>query len=102
MWDDISVRLLELMAYISDAIEDMLDVDMVSNFISAAMPLKELDSIMDDIMACRAEEEREDDSAVVRVSFFINMDELVDDDDSLCATIVDPDEKRVGKKTSYN
>jgi len=44
--------LLELMAYVSEVTEDMLDMDMVSNFISAAMLLKELDSIMDAIMAC--------------------------------------------------
>jgi len=52
MWEAISVRLLELMAYDSDVTEDMLDMDIVSHFISAAMLLKELDSIMDDIMAC--------------------------------------------------
>lgn len=83
MWEAISVRLLELMAYVSDVTEDMLDMDMVSNFISAAMLLKELDSIMDDIIACWAEEEKEDDSSIVCISFFIIMDELMDDDDSL-------------------
>lgn len=77
------MRLLELMAYDSDAMEDMLDMDMVSNFISAAMLLKELDSIMDDIIACWAEDEKEDDSSIVCISFFIIMDELMDDDDSL-------------------
>lgn len=84
-WDeDISVRLLELMAYVSDVMEDMLDMDMVSNFISAAMLLKELDSIMEDIMACWAEEEeKEEDSSITCVSFFIIMDELTDDDASL-------------------
>lgn len=51
-WDDISVRLLELIAYVSEAMEDMLDIDIVSNFISAAMLLNELDSIMEDIMDC--------------------------------------------------
>lgn len=83
MWDAISVRLLELMAYDSDAIEDILDMDMVSNFISAAMLLKELDSIMDDIIACWVEEEKEDDSSIVWTSFFIIIDELMADDDSL-------------------
>lgn len=84
MWEAISVRLLELMAYASDVMEDMLDMDMVSNFISAAMLPKELDSIMDDIIACWAEEEeKEDDSSIVCISFFIIMDELMDDDDSL-------------------
>lgn len=84
MWEAISVRLLELMAYVSDVIEDMLDMDMVSNFISAAMLLKELDSIMDDIIACWAvEEEKEDDSSIVCISFFIIIDELIEDDDSL-------------------
>merc|ERR1719309_237121 len=42
MCEDISVRLPVLMAYDSEAIDDMLDMDMVSNFISAAMLLKEL------------------------------------------------------------
>lgn len=84
MWEAISVRLLELMAYDSEAMEDMLDMDMVSNFISAAMLLKELDSIMDDIIACWVEEEeKEDDSSIVCISFFIIMDELMADDDSL-------------------
>lgn len=50
-WEAISVRLLELMAYVSEAMEDILDIDIVSNFISAAMLLKELDSIIDDIIA---------------------------------------------------
>ena len=79
--EDPSVRLLELSAYVSDATVDMLDMDMVSNFISAAMLLKELDSIMDDIMACWVEEEN-DDSSIVWISFFI-MDELMDAEDSL-------------------
>lgn len=84
MWEAISVRLLELMAYVSDVIEDMLDMDMVSNFISAAMLLKELDSIMDDIIACWAvEEEKEDDSSIACISFFIIIDELIEDDDPL-------------------
>lgn len=87
----ISVRLLELMAYVSDAMEDMLDIDMVSNFISAAMVLKELDSIMEDIMARWAEEEeKEDDSSIV----FIIMEELMDDEDSLWVIIVDPEGDR--------
>ena len=80
--EDPSVRLLELSAYDSDATVDMLDMDMVSNFISAAMLLKELDSIMDDIMACWEEEEKEEDSSIVWISFFI-MDELMADEDSL-------------------
>lgn len=84
IWEAISARLLELMANDSE-VEDMLDMDMVSNFISAAMLLKELDSIMDDIIACWAEEEeeKEDDSSMAWTSFFIIMDELMDDDDSL-------------------
>lgn len=83
MCEAISLRLLELMAYVSDAIEDILDMDMVSNFISAAMLLKALDSIMDDIIACWVEEEKEDDSSIVWISFFIIIDELMADDDSL-------------------
>lgn len=81
MWEAISMRLLELIAYVSDVMEDMLDMDMVSNFISAAVLPKELDSIMDDIIACW-EEEEDDDSSTVCISFFIIMDELMDDDDS--------------------
>lgn len=87
------MRLLELMAYVSEAMEDMLDMDIVSNFISAAMPLKELDSIIDDIMAWWAEdEEKEDDSSTWCISFFIIKDELVEeeDDDSLWVIIADP------------
>lgn len=85
MCEDISVRLLELMAYVSDVMEDMLDMDMVSNFISAAMLLMELDSIMDDIIACWAEDEEEKDvdSSFVCISFFIIMAELTADEDSL-------------------
>lgn len=82
------------MAYISDAMEDMLDMDMVSIFISAAMLLIELDSIMDDIMACWAEVEdveKEDDSSIMCVSFFIIMEELTDDEDSLWLIIIDPE-----------
>lgn len=79
MCEVISVRLLELMAYVSDVIEDMLDMDMVSNFISAAMLLKELDSIMDAIIACWAEEEKVEDSSTMWTSVFIT-DELMDDD----------------------
>lgn len=79
MWDVISVRLLELMAYVSDAMEDMLDIDMVSNFISAAMLLKELDSIMDDIIVWWAEEEKAEDSSIMWTSFFVIMDEAFDD-----------------------
>lgn len=71
------MTLLELIAYVSDAMEDMLDMDMVSNFISAAMLLKELDPIMDDIIACWAEEEKEDDSSTLWISFFIIMDDDV-------------------------
>lgn len=84
------------MAYVSDVMEDMLDMDMVSNFISAAMLLKELDSIMDDIIACWAEEEKEDDSSIACISFFIIMDELTDDDDSLWLIVIDPAEARDG------
>jgi len=82
MWAVISVRLLELMAYVSDAMEDMLDMDMVSNFISAAMLPKELDSIIDDIIVCWAEEEKEEDSSTMWTSFFVIRDELIDEDDS--------------------
>lgn len=87
------MRLLELMAYVSEATEDMLDMDIVSNFISAAMLLKELDSIIDDIMAWWAEEEeKDDDSSTWCISFFIIIDELVEeeDDDSLWVIIADP------------
>lgn len=76
------MRLLELMAYASDDTEDMLDMDMVSNFISAAMLLKERESVMDDITACWEVEEKADDSSIVWISFFIITDELKDDDDS--------------------
>lgn len=63
-WEVISARLLELMAYVSEAMEDMLDMDIVSNFISAAMLLKELDSIIEDIIAWWAEDEEiEEDSS---------------------------------------
>lgn len=86
------MRLLELVAYVSDAMEDMLDIDMVSNFISAAMLLKELDSIIDDIIVWRAEEEKDEDSSVVWSSFFVIMDELVDEDDCLWL-IIDPAER---------
>lgn len=92
-WEAISVRLLELMAYVSEAMEDILDMDIVSNFISAAMLLKELDSIIDDIMAWWAEdEEKDDDSSTWCISFFIIKDELVEeeDDDSLWVIIADP------------
>lgn len=82
MWEAISMRLLELMAYASDDTEDMLDMDMVSNFISAAMLLKERESVMDDIIACWEVEEKADDSSIVWISFFIITDELKDDDDS--------------------
>lgn len=82
MWEAISMRLLELMAYASDDTEDMLDMDMVSNFISAAMLLKERESVMDDITACWEVEEKADDSSTVWISFFIITDELKDDDDS--------------------
>lgn len=101
MWEAISIRLLELMAYVSDAIEDMLDMDMVSHFISAAMLLKELDSIIDDIIAWWAEEEEnEDDSSILCISFFIIIDELIDDDDSLWVIIADPGDSRDGQKKS--
>ena len=84
------------MAKLSDIKEDMLDMDVVSNFISAAMLLKELDSIIDDIMACWAEEEEmEDDSSLACISFFIIMDELMDDDASLWVVIIDPEEGRI-------
>lgn len=79
MWDVISVRLLELMAYVSDVMEDMLDIDMVSNFISAAMLLKELDSIMDDIIVWWADEEKAEDSSILCISFFVIIDEAFDD-----------------------
>jgi len=98
--------LLELMAYVSDVKEDILDMDMVSNFISAAMLLMELDSIMDDIMACWAEEEeKEEDSCIACISFFIIMDELTDElteeltedsEDSLRLIAIDPDRGRHG------
>lgn len=95
------MRLLELMAYVSEAIEDMLDMDIVSNFISAAMLLKELDSIIVDIIACWAEdEEKEEDSSTCRISFFIIIDELVEDDndDSWWVIIADPADETDGKR----
>ena len=78
--------------------EDILDIDMVSNFISAAMLLKELDSIIDDIMACWEEKDAEvssimacweekdaEVSSIMWTSFFIDMEE-----DSLWLVIIDP------------
>lgn len=65
------------MAYVSDATEDMLDMDIVSNFISAAILLNSLDSIMDDTIDCWVEEEKEDDSCTVCTSFVIIMDDDV-------------------------
>lgn len=81
------------MAYVSEAMEDMLDMDIVSNFISAATLLKELDSIIDDIIAWWAEdEEKDEDSSTWCISFFIIKDELVEEEDadSLWVIIADP------------
>ena len=85
-WEAISVELLEL-AYASDVMDD---IDIVSNFISAAILLKELDSIFDDIIACLAEEEVDDDFSILWTSFFIIMDELMADDDSFWVIVTDP------------
>lgn len=78
--EPISARLLELIAYDSDVTEDTLDMDMVSNFILAAVLLKELDPIREDIIACWEEEEKEEDSSAVCISFLIIMAELLEDD----------------------
>lgn len=91
-WEDVSPRLLELRAKLSDATEDMLDMDMVSNFISAAMLLKELDSIIEDLM-CWTDEEEKEDSDMLCISFLVIMDELMEAEDSLCVIAADPDEK---------
>lgn len=99
------MRLLELVAYVSDAMEDMLDMDMVSNFISAAMLLKELDSIIDDIIVWWAEEEKDEDSSTVWSSFFVVVDELTDEDDCLWLVVIDPAEshntKRLNSRTIH-
>lgn len=102
--EDASPRLLELTAKLSEAAEDMLDMDIVSNFISAAMLLlKELDSIMDDLM-CWTEEEakEEEDSDTLCISFLIMVDEVMAAEDSLCVITADPDEERRGKKECQN
>lgn len=78
--EPISARLLELIAYDSDVTEDILDMDMVSNFILAAVLLKELDPTREDIIACWEEEEKEEDSSAVCISFLIIMAELLEDD----------------------
>lgn len=81
----------------------MLDMDMVSNFISAAMLLKELDSIIDDLI-CWTEEEakEEEDSDMLCISFLVITDELMEAEDSLCVITADPDEKRSRKEVSQN
>lgn len=93
MCEDISVRLLELTANASEVTEDMLDMDMVSIFISAAMLPKELDSIMEDIIcwADEEEEEKEEDfSSIMWTSFFILVEELKEDEASMWPTVIDP------------
>lgn len=73
-------------------------MDMVSNFISAAMLLKELDSIMDDLMCWTEEEEKEDDdSDMLCSSFLVITDEVMAAEDSLCIIAADPGEKRIEK-----
>lgn len=59
-------------------------MDMVSNFISAAMLLKELDSITDELR-CWTEEvaKEEEDSDMLCCSFLVIMDELTEAEASL-------------------
>lgn len=80
----------------------MLDMDMVSNFISAAMLLKELDSIIEDLMCWTEEEAKEEDSDMLCISFLVIMAELMEAEDSLWVIAADPEEERRGKKTSQN
>lgn len=71
-------------------------MDMVSNFISAAMLLKELDSIIDDLMCWTEEEEKEEEDSDMLVISFLVMDELMEAEDSLCVTAADPGETEKG------
>lgn len=76
-------------------------MDMVSSFISAARLLKELDSIIEDLM-CWTEEEEKEDSDMLCISFLVIMDELMEAEDSLCVITADPDEKTIEEKLSHN
>lgn len=59
-------------------------MDMVSNFISAAILLKELDSIMDELMCWTDEEAKEEEEEdMLWSSFLVIMDELMEAEDSL-------------------
>lgn len=77
-------------------------MDMVSSFISAARLLKELDSIIEDLMCWTEEEEKEEDSDMLCISFLVIMDELTEAEDSLCVITADPDGKTIEEKTSHN
>lgn len=78
----------------------MLDMDMVSSFISAARLLKELDSIIEDLM-CWTEEEEKEDSDMLCISFLVIMDELMAAEDSLCVIIAEPDEMTIEEKLGH-
>lgn len=74
-------------------------MDMVSSFISAARLLKELDSIMEDLMCWTEEEEKEEeDSDTLCISFLVIMEELTEAEDSLCVITADPGEKTKKRK----
>lgn len=92
-WELISEMLLELTANDSEAMEDTLARDEVSNFNSPIMLPKALDSIMEDLMARWAEveddEKDDDDDSTVQVSLFMAVEEL-DEDDSLKLDLVEP------------
>lgn len=77
-------------------------MDMVSNFISAAMLLKELDSIMEDLMCWTEEEAKEEDSDMLCISLLVVMEELTEAEDSVCDVTAAADEKRSGKETSQD
>lgn len=76
-------------------------MDMVSSFISAARLLKELDSIIEDLM-CWTEEEEKEDSDTLCISFLVIMEEPMEAEDSLCVITADPDEKTIEEKLSQN
>lgn len=75
-------------------------MDMVSSFISAARLLKELDSIIEDLM-CWTEEEEKEDSDMLCISFLVIMDELMAAEDSLCVIIAEPDEMTIEEKLGH-
>lgn len=68
-------------------------MDMVSNFISAAMLLKELASIIDELI-CWTEEEAKEEEDMLCISFLVVMDELMEAEDSLCVITADPEEEK--------